>query len=153
MDKKIILILGVALVTILVAGCIQQFNQNEIQFTDMNEELTCISPSDLRDSEFIINSDEKYQALLDYKSPSSRCENFELPPIDFTQNTLLGKYAQGGGCSIDFVRKVYKDDSNKKIIYSIKVVEEGLCEMLGMSMNWILIPKVPFDYSVEFEVK
>lgn len=144
-----ILIIG----AILISGCVQQFARSEIQFTEMNEPLSCISPSDLRDSEFIINSDQEYQALLDYKSPSPRCEDFQLPSIDFSQYTLLGKYAQGSGCSIDFVRKIYKDNSNNKIIYSIKVDEKGLCKKLGMSMNWVLIPKVPSDYTVEFEVK
>ena len=76
-----------------------------------------------------------------------------MPSIDFSQYTLLGKYTQGGGCSINFARKVYIDDTNKKIIYSVRVIEEGACEMLGMSMNWALVPKIPSDYIVEFEVK
>ncbi|MEM5871494.1 MAG: hypothetical protein QW051_01335 [Candidatus Aenigmatarchaeota archaeon] len=145
----IIAVIGI----ILIAGCVQQFTRNEIQFIDMNEQLTCIDSFELRDGEFIINSDQEYQVLLDYKSPSPGCENFHLPSIDFSQYTLLGKYAEGGGCSIVFVRKIYKDESNKEITYSIKVEGKGYCEKLGMSMNWALIPKVPSDYNVKFEVK
>lgn len=153
MDRKILLLLGLIFVILLTAGCVQQFAKDDIQFTDMNEQLTCIGPFDLRDSEFLVNSEQEYQALLDYKSPSPRCEDFQLPSIDFSQNTLLGKYAQGGGCSIDFIRKIYKDESNKKITFSIKVDEKGSCEKLGMSMNWVLIPKFSSDYNLEFEVK
>lgn len=170
MSKNIILV-GFVVGIIFISGCIQKekinpdvpvvqqdtdmqkFSQNEIQFTDMGGTLNCINTFDLRDKEFIITSNEIYHSLLQYKSTHPRCENFELPSIDFSQYRLLGKYAQGGGCSIDFVRKVFRDDSNKKIIYSIKVVEEGSCEKLGASVNWILIPKVPSDYSVEFQVK
>lgn len=150
MVRKTIL-LNIILGIVFVAGCVQQFSRNEIQLIDMNEKLTCID-LDLRDSQFIINADAEYQVLLDHKSPSPECENFELPSIDFSQYTLLGKYAQGGGCSIDFVRKAYKGDSNKKLIYSIRVVGKGDCLLLVTSMNWALVPKVPSD-KVEFEVK
>ncbi|MBI2665887.1 hypothetical protein HYX12_04665 [Candidatus Woesearchaeota archaeon] len=165
MNKNIFLI-GLLVGIIFVSGCIQQENstfksdvqqetstKNEIQFIDVNEKLTCVDPFDLRDKEFIINSNEDYQKLSDYKSSSPKCEDFELSSIDFSQYTLLGKYAQGGGCSIDFLKKVYKDDLNKKITYSIKIVEEGSCEKMGANMNWILIPKVPSDYTFEFNVK
>ena len=48
MNEKIALLI-VLLGIVLIAGCVQQFSQNEIQFTDMNEKLTCVGPFDLRD--------------------------------------------------------------------------------------------------------
>lgn len=154
MNKSIILI-GL----ILVTGCIQQ--KNEISFSDLNEDLACISLHKTSGmylhhipEEFIINSQEEYKELLEYKSDSPACKDFVLPHIDFSENTLLGKYASGSGCSVKFEKHVYIDDANKKIIYSIKVIGEGDCEMMGMSMNWITIPtKIPPDYIVVFEVK
>lgn len=148
----LLLLIGI----IAISGCIQNPNQNEIQFTDMNEELDCIDTFRLRDNEVVeavINTNAEYQALFNYKSPSPRCENFELPVINFSQHTLLGQYADGGGCSIDFSRKALKDDLNKKLTYSVKVTEDGMCQKMGMSMNWALISKVPSDYSVVFEVE
>ena len=157
MSQKFILLI-ILFGVVLVTGCVQQISQNnnnEISFIDMNEELQlCIGshiPS--HKQEFVINSQKEYNSLLEFKSPADFCDDFKLPTIDFSQNTLLGKYTQGGGCSINFVRHIFKDDLNKKIIYSIEVVEEGLCKKLGMSMNWILTSKVPSDYSVEFQVK
>lgn len=171
MSKSIILI-ELVVGIIFISGCIQQekstldikstplvqqdtdmqiLSRNEIQFIDINEKLTCVDLIYLRDKEFIINTDAEYQTLFDYKSSSPICEDFKLPSIDFSQYTLLGKYTQG--CSINFSRKVYKDDTNKKIVYSVRVIEEGACEKLGMSMNWALVQKIPSDYIVEFEVK
>ena len=46
-----------------------------------------------------------------------------FPEVDFSQTTLLGQYAQGGGCGIDYERHVYRDDEDKRIIYSIEVHE------------------------------
>ena len=133
----------------------------EIQYEDLSKfgskvSLACISISDTnnREKEFVINTEAEYQDLINYKSSfSPSCTNFVLPSIDFSQKTLLGKYASGGGCSIDFTKKVHKDDSNKKVVYVIDVIEQGMCEKLGFSNNWILIPKIPFNYTVEFQVK
>lgn len=162
MNTKITL-LSLVLCIVLISGCItpsqnetQSIDTNDIkiQYIDVNEEFsTCISPFDLRGKEFVINSEEEYLKLLEYRSLNPRCENFELLEIDFSKKTLLGKYAEGVGCSINFEREVRRDETRKKIVYSIEVVEEGLCEMLGSSMNWILIPKVPPGYSVDFEVE
>ncbi len=154
--KKKVVFFGLVFITILIAGCIQQLTRNEIQFIKMGKQLGCVGTSDFpsdKDREFIINSNQEYQTLIGYKVRIQECEDFKLPQIDFSQYTLLGKYTQGGGCSVDFVSKVYKDDSKKKISYSIKIDEEGYCEKLVESMNWVLIPKVPFDYSVEFEIE
>jgi len=132
----------------------------EIQYEDLSKfgsegSLACISTfdTDVREKEFVVNTETEYQNLINYKSPFSQCVNFVLPPIDFSQKTLLGKYTSGSGCSIDFVKKVYKNDLSKKITYIIDVIEQGACEMAGFSSNWILIPKAPSDYTVEFQVE
>ena len=77
------------------------------------------------------------------------CVNAKLPFIDFSKNTLLGKYVSGRGCNVDFKKKVNNDDVNKKMIYTISVIEEGVCKKLASSMNWIVVPKLPSNYKVE----
>lgn len=133
---------------------------SEVQHEDLNKfgdekSLACIGePTTLnREEEFVVNNDADYQRLLEYKSSSSQCASFILPQIDFSQKTLLGRYASGSGCSVDFIRTINKDDSRKKIVYAINVKKDGLCEKLGFSMNWILIPKIPSNYTVEFQIK
>ncbi len=129
---------------------------SEIKYEDLSTfgsqgSLACISIANAN-KEFIVTTEAEYQNLINYRSPFSKCTNFVLPPIDFSQKTLLGKYASGG-CSVYFAKKVYKNDSNKKIIYVIDVIEQGACESMIFSSNWILIPKIPSDYTVEFQVK
>jgi hypothetical protein len=64
----------------------------------------------------------------------------------------LGNHASGTGCSVDFEKHVYRDEKNKRVLYTVQVIEEGLCEMYGWSRNLITIASVPFDYRVEFVV-
>ena len=102
---------------------------------------------------YVINDDSTYMSLLISNPQQDLCKTYELPVIDFSQKTLLGKHAFGSGCSINFKRQVIVSDKEKKCIYIIKVKERGGCLMLNSSWNWITIPKVPFDYSIIFEVK
>ncbi|MBU4501161.1 MAG: hypothetical protein KKA79_01100 [Nanoarchaeota archaeon] len=129
-----------------------------ISFYNREDRMGCgeyVTGSKLGEKEeVVIHSQEEYQNMLDEYEAFYTCEwGKEAPKIDFSQKTLLGKYAQGVGCSIDFKRNVHRDDTNKKIIYSIDVLQEGRCDMLGESMNWVLIPKIPSDYEAEFKVK
>jgi hypothetical protein len=132
-------------------GCIQS---DEIAFTDFNDDLLCITPYEHTiTDEFVIRSQEEYTMLTQYLSTVPNCTDFTLSPIDFSEKTLLGMYTTGTGCTIEFERHVYRDDDAKTITYVITVIEEGNCEMLGMSMNWITIPTVPQEYAVVFDVK
>ncbi|MFH1607893.1 MAG: hypothetical protein ABIA78_02055 [archaeon] len=166
MNRKIIfiiLILGIILIgvgyMILQSNFLHTKIQYEnIEFLNRDDVFGCgrhLSGGllNLGDS-FVVDSQEEYKKLQSDTIKSFNCEWNTLPPeIDFSKKTLLGNHASGGGCSIDFKKKVYQDDSNKKIIHSVKVVEKGRCDKLGSSMNWVIIQKVPSDYSVEFEVK
>jgi len=73
-------------------------------------------------------------------------------PIDFSQYTLLGKYAEGH-CMAFFDRNVTKNIKKKKYIYTIRVIACGGCMVYAPSMNWVLIPKIEDDFSVEFVVE
>lgn len=70
-------------------------------------------------------------------------------PPDFSQYTILGKYAKGT-CRAIFERNVSRDNSKKECVYKIKVRECGSCELLISSMNWVLVPKIPDDYNAIF---
>ena len=96
---------------------------------------------------------KNYQKLQEYNPKYPGCENFKLPSADFSKYTLLGKYAEGSGCTTNFKKDV-KDEQNKKIlVYTVNVEEEGMCKPLRSSMNWILLPKLSSDYKVEFIVE
>lgn len=80
------------------------------------------------------------------------CETVSLPEIDFSKYSLLSKLTRGGCCTAKYERMVLKDSLNKKIIYSIMPKYEGTCEMLCGNFNWVLVPKILEDYTVDFLV-
>ena len=73
-------------------------------------------------------------------------------PIDFTKYTLLGREA-GAGCVVVFDRNVTKHPEIFKYIYKIRVIHCGDCKRLHSDMNWVLIPKIEDNFSVEFLVE
>jgi len=72
--------------------------------------------------------------------------------IDFSNYTLLGKYASGT-CQVSYERNVTRDDVQKKVYYYIKVHECGACMSYSESINWVLVSKIPADYDVIFHVE
>lgn len=72
--------------------------------------------------------------------------------IDFNKYTLLGKYANGT-CKAVFERDVSKNVSEKKYQYKIIVHQTGDCKINIESMNWVLIPKIEDDYTIDFQIE
>lgn len=106
-------------------------------------------------SGYVIDSDSLYQEIgkLNKVSYFVDCDTVKLPSIDFTKNTLLG--IQTGTTQCDSLsRSVIVDTVVKKYIYTINIIHfKELCSQeLKVSMNWVLIPKVPYEYKVEFDV-
>ena len=94
----------------------------------------------------IINDEGSLDALLD----GQECPELY---IDFSTHTLLAHYTEGSGCTITFDPTLYVSDEKNSYRYVVKVKERGLCEKLGMSMNWMAVPKIPADYEVEFKIE
>jgi len=74
------------------------------------------------------------------------------PTIDFTSYTLLGQDANGGGCKRpDYQVTVFRDNVLSQIIFKVRLVEHGSCEM-GFDRNeWVLVPKIPEGFRVVFQ--
>lgn len=75
---------------------------------------------------------------------------FQFPNIDFSKYTLLGNNTTGG-CS-DFKKEIVRDDVNKTLTYTLKVVNNDYCSVFSTSNNWVLVDKLPADYQVIFKV-
>jgi len=93
--------------------------------------------------QFIVSDDSTYKSLFP--------PNCDLPAIDFSTNTLLGQYADGG-CELKIIREVIKLDEEKKYHYKLIVKECGMCKRLVYSYNWVTVPKLPKDWTVSFEI-
>jgi len=99
--------------------------------------------------EYVITNDSLYQNLLTIEEPI--CEDYALPDIDFATYSLLGKYTVSDGEVKYYKREVIKDDVRKKYVYSIYIKSKNN-QRAAISMNWVLVPKLPAGYSVEFAV-
>lgn len=125
------------------------------------------------EEELIINNDGEYQNLLKYRRGSEKpctddgsyygdklckqekeCLKINLPQIDFSQKTLLGKADRGSCNAKEFQRNVFRDDTKKTITYSVTVKNYPflVCHGPGLfSMNFITVQKIPDDYKVIFK--
>lgn len=144
---------------VFLLGC----SSTEIPFTEIKgkENLLfyyCLpfysyTDKNLQTREFVINNDDEYQSLIQFKSKNKICTNFTLPYINFSQKTLLGKYT-AGSCGAYFERMVLLNDNKRTYDYIINVRESFCLSGLPQeSMNFITIPKIPEDYGVAFQVK
>ncbi len=101
--------------------------------------------------ELVINTQEDYQKLLQYKNQSC---SIQLPAVDFERSTILGKYAIGSCAVYGFDRKYSRDDENRIVNYSVspkKLFYITHCSGKGIySLNLIQIPKIPSDYKINF---
>jgi hypothetical protein len=100
--------------------------------------------------EYIINNEDEYLELqnLDFNP----CN---LPYIDFSEVTLIGKYTIVGGSEEPIVvTKLTRNDDMKIYHYQIDVTQmnmDGIPAVIGFS--WITFPKPPDDYTIEFGIK
>jgi len=87
---------------------------------------------------------------MSYEKFLATCDVF--PEVDFSKHSVLGYHATGKGCTVTFEKHVYRDDQNNKVLYQLKVLEEGACEKIVGNRNLILVPRIPSNYSVAFSI-
>lgn len=149
---KNVLVIVVILILVSIAGYLflkkYYSTSNEIPYTDLSVKMYCINDFKSDKELLVVNNNGEYHNLLKYKI-SVGCDKFELPDIDFVHYTLIGSHLGGSGCSVNFVRKVTEDNSNKVINYTVDTITSGPCDQVVSYPSWILIPKVPSDYSIK----
>jgi hypothetical protein len=106
-------------------------------------DFSCDTP--YRNGSFIIDSQNELDSIINLNSGCNQ------PTIDFSDYTLLGKYAYGS-CVTSYYRNVEVDTTNLKYDFSISTESCGDCDCLCENMNWVLVPKLPEGYAVEFTV-
>jgi len=146
MLKKIVFL---CLAVFLLTGCSK--HGLSVEYQDMNEELRCFTSFEIDEVGYIIDSQTEYETVMK-RSPGQNCRDAFMPQIDFSKKTLIRTQTRAGGCSVDYNRKVFIDETAKTLTYIIEANGKGLCDMMSMSMNWALIPKIPADYEVDFVV-
>jgi hypothetical protein len=131
-------------------------NFKDVDVTSLETELACFAcklDECSNNCEFVINDNDSYLLLDSLKSDSEDCNSSQLPDIDFNKKTLIGKCTLVSGCGeTKYSRKVEISDSDRKYIYTIQIDTSGLAHCIKNNMNWILVPKIPSNYSIEFKV-
>ena len=94
---------------------------------------------------FVIDSNAELDSVMNL---NSGCQQ---PEIDFTSYTLLGRYAYTSAIG-SYYRNVEEDTTNLRYNYTITVKNCGSCNCLSQNMNWVLVPKLPNDWTVKFTV-
>lgn len=161
--KKIFLLLVLA---ILLISCNKENNNPSelvdvkyINNSDLFNCLSCFSPSNLSSKGFIIKDEDSYNRLADSLRfhvyyPNLNCDTATLKQIDFNAFSLIGIVTSYGMC--DSISKSILANSNRtKITYNIIIKEySGFCiQILCVSLNFALVPKIPDDCTVNFYVK
>lgn len=106
------------------------------------------------ETEFIIKNDSIFNQLIEKHTDEIEllCINNDIPSIDFKKYSLLGKFTEADGKIRYYERSVTEDRVNKKYIYSIIIHAKGFRKILAIDYNWVLVPKIPDNYTVEFKV-
>jgi hypothetical protein len=90
--------------------------------------------------------------LLRYNVIEDCLEKFPIPPIDFTNYTLIGIGVVESGCDFPTIDTQILTASNSMLIKA-KVVIDGLCKEVMSSSQWYLVNKIPEDTEVVFKIE
>jgi hypothetical protein len=107
--------------------------------------------------ELVINDQHDYEKLFDAKIMRQSCAGVDraeaIPKVDFSKQSVLGLWASGSCAATDFRKEVWQDDAQKRIIYSVSVIESPVsCSGPGLeSLNLVAIPRIPAGYKVSFD--
>lgn len=154
MKKKINLIQVLFLCTMLVCA------QEAQVFT--GEKIPCETPDSMRckilgrklEGEHVIRNNAEYQVLIEERSPHPNCVTYQLPPIDFTEHTLIGYISSVGGCGFPTVtHQINKLNGNYVVDITIITKQGCLLEIIGPIQFWCLVPRIPNHAQVNFEIE
>lgn len=104
---------------------------------------------------FIIKNERDFQTAIRNDASRNYCLA-NLEKIDFDKNSLLGININSGYCRkpAGLEHEVIKDENNNKYIFKIRFIDPqgSVCRALSSYDLWIIVPKIPDDFNVEFEI-
>lgn len=83
----------------------------------------------------------------------SNCSNCEFPALDFGKVTLIITSFGRANCDYELGDNVSIDHRNKKCIVTTTILCAKDCESEAIYLGSLLIPKIPEDYAVSYEIK
>jgi hypothetical protein len=107
------------------------------------------------DKSFVIKDQKTFLKEIRNDMSRERCLK-NLEKIDFDKHTLVGIELNTGYCEVPLLEpvEVVKTDAEKQYIVKISYLEpDEPCRALSQYDLWLLVPKLPENYAVKFEVK
>lgn len=150
MKMKNLYFVAYSAMIILLCAC----NENSLPTIEHEDFDTGFCYSYINDGRYVIDDTAQYESVMQTFQMDAldfpECQDSFLININFEKKTLLGYRLCGSGCETIFKREVLLDEANQKYVYKVLVKEVGACEPLRCTMNWVLVPKLPEGYFVEF---
>lgn len=84
-------------------------------------------------------------------SITENCDSIIPLNVDFSKHSIIGQYVTGK-CYMSVTKELIIDNNKKEFIYNIKVEDCGLCKKMAFSKQLVLVPVIPDDYDVVFEL-
>lgn len=104
---------------------------------------------------FIIKDRETFLKTIRNDASRDFCLK-NLEKIDFDKHTLIGIELNTGYCRtpLGLEANAVKDEAEKQYILKITYTEpQGVCRALSQYDLWLLVPKLPDNYAVKFDVR
>jgi hypothetical protein len=106
------------------------------------------------DKSFVIEDQKTFLKSIRNDMSRDGCLK-NLEKIDFDKHTLVGIELNTGYCDVPLLQpvQVVKTEAEKQYIVKISYIEPvEPCRALSQYDLWLLVPKLPGDYAVKFEV-
>jgi hypothetical protein len=137
--------------------------QSEAQSTrSANQEIIETRPVDIkgcikdsRSGQFVIRDAESFQQAIRADGSRDWCLK-NLESIDFAKHSLLGISLVTDYCDRPhgLAHQLLKDTATKKYLFDISYhTPQGVCRRMGYWDVWVVVPKIPDDYEVNFKVR
>ena len=104
---------------------------------------------------FVIKDQATFLKEIRSDMSRERCLK-DLEKIDFEKHTLVGIELNTGYCRVPPLDpiQVLNEKAEKRFVVKISYTEPGEpCRALSYYDLWLLVPKLPADYTVKFDVK
>jgi hypothetical protein len=108
-----------------------------------------------RQQSFVIKDQPTFLKEIRSDMSRERCLK-DLEKIDFEKHTLVGIELNTGDCGVPLLEpaKVVKAETEKQFVVKINYWEpREPCRAYSQYDLWLLVPKLPADYTVKFDVK
>lgn len=105
--------------------------------------------------QFVIKDRETFLKKIPNDMNRNKCLK-DFGKFDFAKNTLIGIELNTGYCGVPLLLKsqAVKNEAEKQYVLKISYLEpQGTCRALSQYDLWVVVPKLPDDYMVKFEIK